>query len=126
MKSRSTIDVALIAAGLCLLAAGLAISRGGSLDELGQLALGLALVVPAALAGGHMAVRFGQPPVLGELLAGMLIGNLPGLQGLRSLGSDSYLDILSQVGMLLLLFEVGLGLSVRISPPSDHPPLSSR
>ncbi len=113
MKSRSTTHVLLIAVGLCLLAPGLAISRGGSLNELGQLALGLALLVPAALAGGNFAARFGQPPVLGELLAGMLLGNLPGLQVLRSLGSDSYLDILSQVGMLLLLFEVGLGLSVR-------------
>jgi Kef-type K+ transport system membrane component KefB len=113
VKSRSTTHVLLIAVGLCLLAPGLAISRGGSLNELGQLALGLALLVPAALAGGNFAARFGQPPVLGELLAGMLLGNLPGLQGLRSLGSDSYLDILSQVGMLLLLFEVGLGLSVR-------------
>jgi Kef-type K+ transport system membrane component KefB len=113
VKPRSTLHIVLIAAGLCLLAGGLAISRGGSLDELGQLALGLALVVPAALAGGHIAARFGQPAVLGELLAGMLLGNLPGLQRIRSLGSDSYLDILSQVGMLLLLFEVGLGLSVR-------------
>jgi len=103
----------LIAVGLCLLAAGLAISRSGSLDELGRLALGLALLLPAALVGGHIATRFGQPAVLGELLAGMLLGNLPGLQGLRSLGSNSYLDILAQVGMLLLLFEVGLGLSVR-------------
>jgi len=113
VKSRSTLHVVLIAVGLCVLAAGLAISRGGSLDELGQLALGLALVMAAAIAGGHLAARFGQPAVLGELLAGMLLGNLPGLQPLRFLSTNSYLDILSQVGMLLLLFEVGLGLSVR-------------
>jgi Kef-type K+ transport system membrane component KefB len=113
MMSRSTLRVALVAAGVCLLAAGLALSRGGSLDELGQLALALALVMTAAIAGGHLAAWLGQPAVLGELIAGMLLGNLPGLQALHFLGSNSYLDILAQVGMVLLLFEVGLGLSVR-------------
>jgi Kef-type K+ transport system membrane component KefB len=96
-----------------MLGAGLALSRGGSLDELGRLALGLALVLTAAVVGGHLAARFGQPAVLGELLAGMLLGNLPGLQPLRFLGTNLFLQILSQVGMLLLLFEVGLGLSIR-------------
>ena len=85
----------------------------GPSDELGRLALGLAIVVLAAIAGGHLAVRLGQPSVLGELLAGILLGNLPGLARLQFLGTDPYLDILSRVGMLLLLFEVGLGLSVR-------------
>jgi Kef-type K+ transport system membrane component KefB len=91
------------------------LSRGarGSSDELGWLALGLAIIVTAALFGGNMAAYVGQPPVLGELLAGMLFGNLPELGRLRFLGADPYLDILSRVGMLLLLFEVGLDLSVR-------------
>jgi Na+:H+ antiporter len=110
---RSTIHLALVAVGVSLLVAGLAISHGGSLDELGRLALGLALVMAAAIFGGHVATRLGQPAVLGELIAGMLVGNLPGLDALRYLGTDSYLDILAQVGMVLLLFEVGLGLSVR-------------
>jgi Kef-type K+ transport system membrane component KefB len=98
-----------------LLAAGLALSRGitSPFDELGWLALGLAILITAASLGGHLAMRFGQPAVLGELLAGVLLGNLPGLTRLQFLGADSYLDILSRVGMLLLLFEVGLGLSVR-------------
>ena len=103
-----------LAAFLCL-AGGLAIARdaAGPLDELGWLALGLAIIVTAALLGGHLAARIGQPAVLGELLAGMLLGNLPGLARLQFLGADPYLDILSRVGMLLLLFEVGLDLSVR-------------
>jgi Kef-type K+ transport system membrane component KefB len=91
------------------------LSRGapGQFDELGWLALGLAIIVTAALLGGHLAGRFGQPAVLGELLAGMVLGNLPGLATLQFVGADPYLDILSRLGMLLLLFEVGLGLSVR-------------
>jgi Kef-type K+ transport system membrane component KefB len=82
-------------------------------DQLGWLALGLAIIVSAALFGGNLAAYIGQPAVLGELLAGMLLGNLPGLGRLQFLGADPYLDILSRVGMLLLLFEVGLDLSVR-------------
>jgi Na+:H+ antiporter len=105
----------LVGAGVLLLAGGLTLSRGapGPFDELGWLALGLAIIVTAALLGGHLAGRIGQPAVLGELLAGMLLGNLPGLGTLQFLGADPYLDILSRVGMLLLLFEVGLDLSVR-------------
>src|SRR5215831_2129193 len=88
------------------------ISHAGELDELGRLALGLALVLVAAIVGGHSATRLGQPAVLGELVAGMFVGNLP-LHALAFLRTNAYLDILSQVGMVLLLFEVGLGLSVR-------------
>ena len=105
----------LIVAALLLLAGGLTLARGAptQFDELGRLALGLAIIVSAALLGGHLAARLGQPVVLGELAAGMVLGNLPGLGPLQFVGADPYLDILSRVGMLLLLFEVGLDLSVR-------------
>ena len=112
MTLRSTVHLVLVAVGLSLLAAGLVVSHGGELDELGRLALGLAVVLVAAILGGHVASSFGQPAVLGELVAGMLIGNLP-LDPLGFLRTNAYLDILSQVGMVLLLFEVGLSLSVR-------------
>jgi Kef-type K+ transport system membrane component KefB len=104
-----------VGAAVLLLAGGLALSRGatGQFDELGWLALGLAIIVAAALLGGHVATRIGQPAVLGELLAGMILGNMIGLEKLQFLGADPYLDILSRVGMLLLLFEVGVDLSVR-------------
>src|SRR5262245_46633200 len=113
MRRLPVLYIVLAAIGLCLLAAGLILSRGASFDELGHLALGLTIVLTAALFSGHVAVRLGQPAVLGELLAGIVIGNAPGLGPLRFLGADRYLDILSQLGMLLLLFEVGLALSVR-------------
>jgi Kef-type K+ transport system membrane component KefB len=51
--------------------------------------------------------------VLGELIAGIILGNLPGLAWLHFLGSDPHLDILSRIGMLLLMFGVGVELSVR-------------
>jgi Kef-type K+ transport system membrane component KefB len=103
-----TTAVGLLVGGLALSGAG-----RGSLDALGWLALGLAIIITAALLGGHLAGRLGQAAVLGELLAGMLLGNLPGLGRLQFVGVDPYLDILARIGMLLLLFEVGLDLSVR-------------
>ena len=112
MTLRSTVNLVVVAVGLSLLATGLILSHGGELDELGRLALGLALVLTAAILGGHLSTRFGQPAVLGELVAGILVGNLH-LPALDFLRTNSYLDIVSQVGMVLLLFEVGLSLSVR-------------
>jgi len=77
------------------------------------LALGLAILLVAAKVGGHLAVRFGQLAVLGELLAGVLLGNLPGLRGLAWLRDDPSVDVVAQLGSLVLLFEVGLALTVR-------------
>lgn len=106
---------AMLMAGLLLLAGGFALSQRLSIevDELSSLALALAVLIAAAKVGGEAAARIGQPAVLGELLAGVLLGNLPGFGAVQHLGGDAYLDILSRLGMLLLLFEVGLGLSVR-------------
>jgi Kef-type K+ transport system membrane component KefB len=114
-KIRSLTRLALLLAALALLVGGLLLARGTptSVDELGWLALGLTIAGATALFAGHIAAQLGQPAVLGELLAGILLGNLPGLSGLRFIAVDSYLDILARLGMLLLLFEVGLELSVR-------------
>lgn len=81
-------------------------------DDLGTLALALSVIVIAAKLGGDLATRTGQPAVLGELLAGVMLSNLPGVGVLHTLAAVPHLDILAQLGMLLLLFEVGLGLSV--------------
>jgi Kef-type K+ transport system membrane component KefB len=107
MSVRSAIQPLLVVAGALLLGVGLALSQSvpGHLDEMGGLALGLTVVVAAGLCGGHLAGRFGQAAVLGELL--------PGMARLRFIGTDPYLDVLARIGMLLLLFEVGLDLSVR-------------
>ena len=77
------------------------------------MALGLTIILAAALLSGHLAARIGQAAVLGELAAGLLLGNLPGLERLRFIGADPFIDILARLGMLLLMFEVGLDLSPR-------------
>lgn len=70
----------------------------------------LALVVVGARLGAALFRRLGQPEVLGELLVGVVIGNL-GLVGLHAFDGFSRmagLDLLAEIGVLFLLFMVGL------------------
>jgi len=70
----------------------------------------LVLILVGAKLGGALFERFGQSPVLGELLVGVLIGNL-GLVGFHEfdgLRQQPGLDMLAQIGVLFLLFRVGL------------------
>jgi len=75
-----------------------------------QLVLALAIILAAAKLGGDLSERLGQPAVLGELLAGVLLGNLDlaGLGWFRGLTANTTLVGLADVGVVLLLFEVGL------------------
>lgn len=71
--------------------------------------LGFAVVLLAGKLGGEAAERLGQPSVLGELAAGVLLGNLAlaGLPWLDFLHHDATLAALAELGVILLLFEVG-------------------
>ena len=75
-----------------------------------HLILMLALILVVAKVGGHLAVRVGQPPVLGELAAGVVLGNLTlfGFRGLEGLAQDPSVDTIAQLGVIILLFQVGL------------------
>jgi Kef-type K+ transport system membrane component KefB len=75
-----------------------------------HLVLALAVILAAAKLGGHLSERLGQPAVLGELLAGVLLGNLDlaGIGWFRQLTGDTAIAGLAEVGVILLLFEVGL------------------
>ncbi|MDX2083953.1 MAG: cation:proton antiporter [Candidatus Melainabacteria bacterium] len=53
---------------------------------------------------GEACQRLGQSPVLGELLAGTLIG----AYGLGWIEVDSHFHLLAELGVLFLLFEIGL------------------
>jgi Kef-type K+ transport system membrane component KefB len=72
--------------------------------------LALAILLVGAKLAGELAVRLRQPPVVAELCFGVLLGNLPllGITGLDPILRDPGLDLLSRVGVLLLIFEVGL------------------
>jgi Kef-type K+ transport system membrane component KefB len=73
--------------------------------ELRDLLLGLVIVWIAAKAAGEGMERLGQTAVLGELLAGVVIG--PG--GLGLVHESEVIHALAELGVLILLFEVGLG-----------------
>ncbi|HEY6223004.1 MAG TPA: cation:proton antiporter [Gemmatimonadales bacterium] len=75
----------------------------------------LAIMLAAAKLGGDLATRARQPAVLGELIAGVILGNLGllGITGLQGLEANETLEALAQIGVILLLFEVGLESTVR-------------
>lgn len=84
-------------------------------DPIASVVLWLAVVLIAAKIGGDLAVRMRQPAVLGELVAGVFLGNLPlvGIAALAPMQSDPSIDMLARLGVLILLFEVGLESTVK-------------
>lgn len=78
--------------------------------DLAPLLLALGLMLVGARLGGSLLERFGQPAVLGELAAGIVIGNLGlvGVHAFDALRGMPVIDVLAQLGVLFLLFEVGL------------------
>jgi Kef-type K+ transport system membrane component KefB len=75
-----------------------------------QAILTLALIIIAAKFGGELLGRLGQPPVLGELLMGVVLGNLGlfGITALEPLRDNTILRLVAEIGAILLLFEVGV------------------
>jgi Kef-type K+ transport system membrane component KefB len=71
---------------------------------------GLVVIIAGAKLGGSLLTRMGQPAVLGELIVGMILGNLGlvGFHGLDWLRELEGIELLAEIGVLFLLFEVGL------------------
>jgi Kef-type K+ transport system membrane component KefB len=80
------------------------------LDPIVNVLLGLSIVILAAKVGAIFANSFKQPLVLGELLAGITLASfsLFGFNGFDFLKDNSSLEIFSSLGVIILLFEVGL------------------
>lgn len=102
-------------------------TAGSHSDPISPVLLGILIILIAARLGGHAFELLGQPAVLGELVVGVLLGNLhllgfPGLDFLKIDYDQSgplYLsdhlrfagisiDHLARIGVILLLFQVGL------------------
>jgi len=101
----------LIITATSLAAAHPALAAGGEhVDPVASLVLALAVILLAAKLGGDLASRAGQPAVLGELVVGVLLGNLGllGVPWLDTIEQDPAVDMLARLGVLILLFEVGL------------------
>jgi Kef-type K+ transport system membrane component KefB len=78
--------------------------------EQSHILLALAFVLAGARLLGALAERLGQPAVLGELLLGVLLGNLALFGGpdLVALEESETFAVLAELGAILLLFDVGL------------------
>jgi Kef-type K+ transport system membrane component KefB len=72
--------------------------------ELHQFFLFLAIILISARVLSETVARFGIPSVIGELLAGLIVG--PSLLGWVS--PDATMKLLAEIGIILLLFEVGM------------------
>jgi len=79
-------------------------------DPVALIVGGLALMLVAAKLGGELAIRAKQPAVLGELIAGIVLGNLSfgGVPAFHALATNETIEIIAGIGALILLFEVGI------------------
>ncbi|MDP6419234.1 MAG: cation:proton antiporter [Candidatus Krumholzibacteria bacterium] len=93
----------------------------------------LMIVMLAAKIGGGLMEKVGQPGVLGELLFGVILGNLtligfhgwenltqltvhfPAIGGgvAESVSAEKIIEILGEIGVILLLFQVGLESNIK-------------
>ncbi len=109
------------------------LASSGHQDPVTPVLLGISIILLAAKVGGDLMLRVRQPAVLGELLVGVILGNLVlfGFNGLEFLrmsgpheglssnvadglnGTATVLDMLARIGVILLLFEVGLESDLR-------------
>lgn len=87
-------------------------------NNLLHMLLALAVIIVAARALGALLRRFGQPPVIGEIIAGILLG--PSLLGLLWPQAAAFvlppsiaplLGIFAQIGVILYMFLVGVELN---------------
>lgn len=86
-------------------------STNGAAHGLQPLILvGIAVMLFAAKIGGELFERIKQPAVLGELLSGIVIGNLVlfGFTAAEPLRTNEVIAAIGEVGVIILLFQVGL------------------
>lgn len=87
---------------------------------LSHLFVQLLVIIGVSRIAGKIFTRMGQPPVVGEMAVGILLG--PSLFGLLAPGAFAFvfpptsldaLKLLSQIGVCLFMFSVGMELDVR-------------
>lgn len=104
--------------GFLLLAADTSATGHGVGDLLNN--IGLCVIVAATLA--FIASKLKQPAILAYLLAGVLIG--PEI-GFRLITDHETIEIISEVGLILLLFIIGLEMDLKKLRASGRPVLAT-
>ena len=104
-----------------------AAGASASADTLLHVLIALAAVVVAGWVLGNVLARFGQPPVIGEVLAGILLG--PSCLGAIAPGASAYvlppsvspyLGVIAQLGVIFYMFLVGLDLNAGLVRERAH------
>lgn len=96
----------------------------GALVDVSTFLIAFLVLIIGAKIGAEIAERWGQPSVLGEILAGIIIGatgfglithdpvhgvyHVFSLVGERATATHQALDVLAEIGVIVLLFEIGL------------------
>ena len=79
-----------------------------------QFLIVLGVIITAAKLGGYFSVRLGQPAVVGEVLAGLILGptvlNFLHWEIFTNINLEETFTFLAELGVLLLLFIAGLEL----------------
>ena len=70
---------------------------------------GIAIIAVAATLCGMLMVRLRQPPIIGYILSGLLLGG----SGLGLVEDRESIALLAELGVILLLFFIGMELSLR-------------
>jgi len=86
-------------------------------DPIAPVLFGLIIILSAAKLGGELFEKINQPAVLGELVFGILIGNIVlftgGAYSFDRLFQSESIDIMARLGVMILLFQVGLESNIK-------------
>lgn len=121
-KSRNLLSFSILV--IVVVACGCTSEVSGHVDPVASVLLALIAILAAAKIGSAVFERLGQPAVLGELISGVVLGNLilfdPSLNFFEPLRVTHIqenwavvIDSLARLGVIILLFEVGLESTVR-------------
>lgn len=92
--------------------AGHEVAEGGHSPAMTFLAI---MIILVAAKISSLVEKIGQPSVLGELVIGVVLGNLVllGLHWFEWIKADSIIAFLSELGVVILLFQIGLESNIK-------------